>query len=264
MQAILFNYLTCGILGNLLSGSDAVILTDFWNRGWFPYTLLIGVFFISIFFAIGETAQKLGVSVSMVAAKLSVVIPILFAVIWYDETLGFVQIAGILISLTAVYLISRKEGHAEKHGKLAYVLPLVVFLGSGVIDTSFNYITKNWNADNADSHFGAYTVTTAFSFAFVIGTLVMVYLLATGKQTLQVKNILWGIALGLPNYFSMFFLVKTLSHFSSGSAIIFPINNIGIVALSALVSVYFFAEKMSKQNLAGLALAALAIILIAI
>lgn len=263
-QAIIFNYLTCGVLGNTLSGSHAVILTDFWNEGWFPYTVLIGLFFISIFFAIGETAQKLGVSVSMVSAKLSVVIPVLFAVLFYHESLTLVQIGGILLSLVAVYLISKKEEGSHPHGKLAIILPIIVFAGSGVIDTTFNLITKGWNMENNNPNFGAYTVTTAFSIAFITGALLLIYQMLVNKLKLSVKNALWGVALGIPNYFSMFFLVKTLSYFAANSAVIFPVNNIGIVAASTFVSITFFKEKLNKQNIAGLVLAIVAIIFISL
>jgi drug/metabolite transporter (DMT)-like permease len=262
-QAIIFNYLTCAVVGNILAGKDAVILQPFWEFPWFYYTIIIGLFFISIFFAIGETAQKLGVSVSMVSAKLSVVIPVLVTVLFFSEVLSWMQVSGILISLVSVYLISRKEGHREAHGNLIWLLPLIVFIGSGVIDTTFNLITKRFNAQNTDPFFGSYTVTTAFTVAFFTGMVLMLYQLLRGKIQIQVKNIYWGVALGIPNYFSMYFLIKTLSAFSAHSAVILPVNNIGIVAASTLVSVVFFSEKLNRLNIVGLILSAAAILLLA-
>lgn len=138
LQAIVFNYITCAILGNLFSTETPVILTNFYQQDWFPYTLLLGFFFISIFFAIGETSQKMGVSVSMVSAKLSVVMPILFALIFFSESLSFFQIIGIVLSLLAVYFISRKHDDGTVKVKNLWVLPAIVFIGSGVIDTTLN------------------------------------------------------------------------------------------------------------------------------
>jgi multidrug transporter EmrE-like cation transporter len=68
--------------------------------------------------------------------------------------------------------------------------------------------------------------------------------------------------LGIPNYFSMYFLLKTLSAFHNTSAVVFPVNNIGILAASSLVSILFFKEKMNKLNWYGLLLSVVSIILI--
>ncbi len=263
-QAIIFNYATCAIIGNLLAGKDAVILTPFWQQAWFPYTILIGIFFISIFFTIGITAQKMGVSVSMVAAKMSVVIPVLTAIIWQHETLNIFQIIGIVISLLSVYFISKKENSAQQNRKWLFLLPLIVFIGSGVIDTAFNTMTKNFNATNSNALFGAHTVTTAYSIALMIGVIIFAVKLSQGTLQFEKKNLLWGIALGIPNYFSMYFLVETLSYFSQNSAVILPVNNIGIVAASTLVSVYLFKEKLNRQNIAGLVFSAVAIVLLSL
>jgi uncharacterized membrane protein len=77
---------------------------------------------------------------------------------------------------------------------------------------------------------------------------------------LNKKAILWGVLLGIPNYFSMYFLVKTLGVFPA--SYIFPINNIGIVALSTIIALLAFKEQLNKKNILGLGLAIIAILLI--
>jgi uncharacterized membrane protein len=52
----------------------------------------------------------------------------------------------------------------------------------------------------------------------------------------------------------MYFLLKTLAAFHDTSAVVFPVNNIGILAASSLVSIVFFKEKMNKLNWYGLIL----------
>ena len=44
----------------------------------------------------GITAQRNGLSVASVAGKMSVVIPIIFGIIVYNEGVGFVKVIGIL------------------------------------------------------------------------------------------------------------------------------------------------------------------------
>ncbi len=260
LQGIIFNYITCAVLGNLITNETPVITTDFYNQPWFPYTLLLGFLFISIFFAIGETSQKMGVSVSMVSAKLSVVVPIVFALLFFSESLTVFQIAGIALSLLAVYFISQKHNDGSTKTKNIWILPAIVFIGSGIIDTTLNLIQKRFIPAVSE----AYVITTVFSIAFVLGALFLTYLVVFKNEKVAFKNVYWGMFLGIPNYFSMLFLVKTLSYFPTASATIFPINNIVIVAASTLVSVLFFKEKLNTKNIIGLTLSLIAIALISI
>ncbi|MEI6508649.1 MAG: EamA family transporter [Bacteroidota bacterium] len=252
-HAIIINYLICVLMGNITSG-QAIILTPFWQEPWFIYAFFVGVLFITIFYCIGETAQKMGVSVSMVSAKLSVVIPVLFAFFFHNETLGLIKIIGILISLFAVYFISIKND-AHYSNKMIW-LPVLVFIGSGFIDTLLKHIESTYIPPASASSI----VSTAFLVAFILGSAFISIKHIQQKQRVEMKNIYWGIALGIPNYFSMFFLVKTLENFSA--TYIFPINNIGIVAGSTIISLLFFAEKLSRKNIIGLALAIVSIIII--
>jgi drug/metabolite transporter (DMT)-like permease len=167
---------------------------------------------------------------------------------------------GIILSLLAVYFISRKHENGETRTKNLWVLPAIVFVGSGIIDTTLNFIQKQFIPAVSE----AYIITTVFSIAFVLGTIYLSYLVIFKNEKITFKNVYWGILLGIPNYFSMLFLVKTLSYFPTASATIFPINNIGIVAVSTLVSVWFFKEKLNSKNILGLALSLTAIALIAI
>ena len=72
-----------------------------------------------------------------------------------------------------------------------------------------------------------------------------------------------GVILGIPNYFSIYFLLVAIKSFSLKSAFVFGINNIGIVLLSTLLSVIIFQEKLSSINKFGVLASVLSIILIA-
>lgn len=251
-QAIIANYATCVLVGNLLS-PEAIITRTFWSDPWFPYAFILGFVFISVFYSIGLTSQKMGVSVSMVAAKLSVVIPVTVAVLFHGEGLNIFKVAGILLSLVSVYLISKKSDIQVQAGtKMLWVLPLIVFVGSGVIDATLKFMQHRFipPSDAGDM------VSTIFLVALGIGSIVLLI----RKEKLQLKSLWWGIALGVPNYFCMYFLVKTLEQFDA--TFIFPVNNIGIVICSTLVSLLFFGEKLSRFNWIGFTLAIVSILII--
>jgi drug/metabolite transporter (DMT)-like permease len=254
-QAIVFNYLSCTIAGNLFA-SNTIISPAFWLTPWFPFALILGFLFITIFFAIGRTAQEVSASASMVAAKLSVVIPVLFAVIFYNESLKGLQLLGIVMSLVSVYLMSASKDNEGK--KMLWLLPLIVFAGSGAIDTLLNYVEQHF----IPAYESAQIITSVFFVAFVFGTLFFVIQLLNQKAKFDPTSALWGMALGIPNYFSMYFLLKTLEVYEG--SFIFPINNIGIVAATALAARLLFAEHLNKRMLLGLGLALLAIALISL
>jgi drug/metabolite transporter (DMT)-like permease len=259
-QAIVMNYISCGLIGSLFA-DHTIFEAKVWTMPWFGFAVVLGFLFISIFFCIGLTAQKLGVSVSMVAAKLSVVIPVLIALFFQGEQLKLLSAGGIVLSLLAVYLMSRSSQSTEntKANKQFIWLPLVVFAGSGAIDTLLNHLNKTFIPPSTADQI----VTTIFLNAFVLGVLFLGFQLFTHKESLDGKSLLWGLLLGIPNYFSMYFLVKTLGQTQQAS-VVFPINNIGIVLLSSLLAFVFFKEKFNQLKLIGLALASIAIVLMAL
>lgn len=256
-EAIVVNYLVCATMGNLLAETPG-ITTAFWNEDWFKYTLILGFLFISVFYSIAQTAQKIGVSVSMVAAKLSVAIPVIFALFIHNETLGVLKVVGILVSLVAVNFISQNSSSKNNNASLWY-LPLYVFLGSGLIDTILNHINKTYIPPFNTNHILSFVFLTAF----VLGALLLVYQLVSAKKMLSIKSIGWGIALGIPNYMCMYFLLKTLGAFTEAS-IVLPINNIGIVMASTLTGVFVFKEHLSTFNKIGLMLAIASIVILSL
>ena len=80
----------------------------------------------------------------------------------------------------------------------------------------------------------------------------------------NLRNILGGIALGIPNYFSIYFLLKALQNEYLTSASIFTINNVAIVLLSTFLGILLFKEKISAKNWGGILLAVTSILLVAL
>jgi drug/metabolite transporter (DMT)-like permease len=251
-QAIMGNYIMCVGVGNIF-GNDTVILTPFWNAPWFYITLLLGLLFIAVFMAIGITAQQMGVSTSMVAAKLSVVVPVVIAVFFYAETLSLFKWMGIALSLVSVWAISYSANGKTAANQTNWQLPLLVFIGSGCIDSLLNYLQRNY----IHTYHASDVISTVFLVAFVWG--IPAFLIK--KEKLNVRSIYWGLLLGVPNYFSMYFLVKTLSVYNA--SFIFPINNIAIVLGAAIVGKIWFKEVFSIRNIAGVLLAIVSILFIA-
>jgi len=252
LQAIVFNYIiafTCG----LLLYKKPINLADFLNEPWFYAALALGILFISIFNVMALTAQKNGLSVASVASKMSVIIPILFGIIVYNESIGFKKITGIILALIAVYLTSIKPKSNVVLTKAIY-LPIILFFGSGVIDTSVNHFAPEGNMP--------LFLAIIFASAGIIGLVMVSFKTIKTKQKFNPKSIPFGIALGLVNYCSMYFLLKALRVDGFESSSVFTINNVAIVAVSCLIGLFLFKEVISSKNWIGIGLALVSIILV--
>lgn len=252
LQAIVVNYITACICG-ILHNNNAINASEILQSDWFMGAFGLGFLFIVIFNVMALTAQKNGLSVASVASKMSVIIPVIFGVYVLNEGLGFQKIAGIILALIAVYLTSIKPNSDVKLTRSLY-LPIALFLGSGIIDTSVNYFAPQ----DKIPLFSA----TIFGIAFILGILVLFYKSARLKTKFKLKSIPFGLALGIVNYASIFFLLKALRVEGYESSTLFTINNVAIVAISTLVGLIMFKECISNKNCLGIGIAVISIIVV--
>jgi drug/metabolite transporter (DMT)-like permease len=255
--AILYNYVFAAVTGFLLSNKDDFSVTV--QEKEYLFAIPLGLLFITVFYLISQTAQKVGISVASVANKMSVIMTVLFSVLILHQQLNSFMIVGIICALFSVYLTCIKK---EKQSG-SFFLPFLLFLGSGAIDTSLNAANAFFIRNNEQS---AVFTTLIFSSALVFGICALLISSLKGKMSAKEfflpKNIFAGFCLGVPNYFSIYFIFLALDSKLLNSAQLFPVLNVANVALAALTAHFIFKEKLSKMNVAGILLAILAIILL--
>ncbi len=259
LKAIVVNYVVAFSLG-FGTTEGAVAFSSLPEQPWFYGAMVLGLLFVSIFSVMAMTTQRNGVSVASVSGKMSVVIPVLFGVFLYGESLSSVKILGICIALVAVYLASVKEEKLPSLPKATLLFPFLLFLGSGAIDTTLKYVeTTSVKPEEVTLFSGS-----LFGFAALFGILLLGVNQLKNNHPFGFKNIVAGIVLGVPNYYSIVFLIKALQIEGVESATLFTANNVGIVVLSTLVGVLLFKEKFSVKNTIGVVLAIVGIILVSI
>ncbi len=257
LQAIVVNYAIALSFGFFTSNTP-LLISEIPHQPWFTGAFCLGFLFISVFNVMGITAQKNGLSVASVAGKMSVVIPIIVGIFVYKESVGLVKIIGILMALIAVYLSSAKSDTSPVKFK-NLLFPLLLFIGSGCIDAGLKYVETTYVSDGAVPMF----LATIFGCAFILGTFVVITQMINGKFKFHWKNLVGGIALGIPNYYSMEFLIKALQTKGLESSTLFTINNVSIVILTTVFALTFFKEKLIKKNWIGIGLAVISILLVA-
>ena len=256
-QAIVVNYFVAAVLGFYLS-NNSVSFQEIPSQPWFIGAFLLGIMFILVFNVMAQTSQKNGLSVASVSSKMSVVIAIIFGVWYYEESLGFVKLFGILLALIAVYLTSVKEKKETTEKQVSLLFPILLFIGSGAIDTSLKFVETTFVQQGGVPLFSA----TIFGCAFILGMTILLYQMVKGTFRFEFKNILGGILLGVPNYFSIVYLLKALSTDGMESSTAFTLNNVGIVILSTLFGLFIFKEKLIWKNWLGIVIAIVSILLV--
>jgi drug/metabolite transporter (DMT)-like permease len=258
--AIVFNYIFCVITGIIVNGQVPDYRANA-DKDWFAWACIMGTIFIVLYNIIAFSAQRVGVAVTSVANKLSLVIPFVFSIYLYNEEATWLKIIGIAVALLAVILTCLPSGNQQLHTKdrWVYLLPILLFFGSGLLDTMIKYVEHNFlNATNVNEY-----LITAFTTAAVIGILMLTVQLLTGKQGFSWKAVMAGVLIGIPNYISIWCLMEVLKQYAGDSSAIIPINNMGIVLFSAVVAWLIFKEKLSHINWIGIILSLGAIALIA-
>ena len=143
--AIIINYVAAAVTGILFLETE-YNFKDVLHASWLTICIPLGLLFITIFYLISQTAQRISISTASVANKMSVAMPVLFSVIFLNQQLSVLKIIGIILALVAVYF-STKTPKVEKTSNKLIWLPIAVFFGSGLIDIAINaanafYITS--------------------------------------------------------------------------------------------------------------------------
>lgn len=259
-QAIVYNYITCLITGSIVNGGFPVN-AEVMATPWFKWAILMGIMFVSIFNVVAITTRRNGVAVASVANKLSLIIPVVLSVYLYNESVAGWKAVGVVIALVAVVLTcyAPQSTGTEIGGKWQYFFPALLFVSSGLLDAVLNHVQRTYVTD--ENH-NAYLISS-FMWAACIGVLLLIIAYARGMQQFHIRNVVAGILIGVPNYFSIWCFVHFLKQSPWESSASIPVNNMGIVLFSALAAWVIFREKISMVNWIGIILSLLAIYLIA-
>lgn len=256
LQAIVVNYFTACLFG-VWSYDEPLNVGEILESKWLLGAIVLAFLFIAVFNVMAITAQRNGISVVSVASKMSVIIPVVFGIYAYNEGIGAQKIIGIILALVAVYLTSVRPKTTSNLAK-GLLFPILLFFGSGIIDTSIKYIETTYISENGIPIFSA----TIFAFAFIIGSTILIYRSFKKSRNIPFKTIIAGSALGIVNYYSMYYLLKALNHESLESSTLFTVNNVAIVMISTLLGLLAFKESISKTNWFGILLAIVSIVLV--
>lgn len=249
-QAIVFNYFMAFIIGFSLYG-------DQWNpasmqeTGWMIYAAISAILFIGLFFFMAKSSQINGVASTSVAVKMSMAISIILMIVGYSESFTILKVIGVLFAILGVFLVSYSKGSKTN----ATWMLLLLFFGSGALDFTLNYVQNYELGAMSTALFSA----IGLGLAGIIGLLILIVKFINGSSKFHFRNVIAGIFLGIPNYFSIYLLILSYSATGWQDSTVLAITNVSVVLLSSMIGFIAFKENASKQKIIGLISAIFAI-----
>lgn len=232
------NYVACMILAGFFTGWNNVIPV----KEGASITLLLGCItgflYLAAFLLMQFNIRKNGVVLSTTFMKLGVLVPTLTSIVMFREMPTLLQAIGFLIALVAIILI--QSSGTKEENKFHFGL-IILLIGGGLADFMSKIYTMYGNPDLEKSYL-FFTFTTAFILCTILAI--------CKKERLSVKDIFFGFLIGIPNYFSALFLLKSLG--SIPAVVAYPSYSVGTIVLVTTVGLVFFHEKLTKRQ--GLAL----------
>lgn len=249
VKAIVINYITAFTFGFL-------VFQVYQNH--FSYTELglasgLGILFFTLFNVMGLTTQKFGVTIASICTKMSLIFPVLIGSFVYNDSLNLFQWIAVGLAIISIWMVnyqnSPKQSTSQKY------LPIILFIGSGVLDSLVDLASRFVIESNNESF-----STLIFGSAAIVG---LSFLGLKRNLKFEKKELIGGFTLGIINFFSIYLILEALDHAFITRSLIFPINNVSIIAFSALLGFWIFKEQKTKLNWGGVFVALCSILLFA-
>lgn len=210
--------------------------------------LVSGAMYLGSFLLLQWNIARNGVVLSATFMKLGVLVPTAMAMLVFGERPGALQIAGMLMAVLAILLVNLERGSRRAASRAGLALLL---LGGGSTDATAKIFEELGNAPLRD----AFLLIT-----FATALLLCVAVCVKRRQSLTGTDILFGLLIGAPNYFSSRFLLLSLN--GVPAVIAYPTYSVGSIVLIAVLGVFLFHERLSRRQALALSMILVALTLL--
>lgn len=250
MSMLAANYVVCTLIAACYTGFDRLFPVGAAGMG---AALGVGfgqgLLYLLAFILLQLNNRRNGMVLSASFMKLGLLVPMAVSVFFFGEEPGVHHILGFLLALCSIMLINfDPKGASAASFKLGLILLLLV---GGLGDTMAK-LYQEWGTPELSAQFLFYT------FAFAL--LLCVCLLIARKERPGKMDILFGVLVSFPNYFSSKFLLKALEELDA--VIVYPCYNVATIFLATLAGVCLFKERLKKRQWIGIAIIVAALVLL--
>ena len=270
-QGIFFNYLTAFVLGTLFSLRGEIVVNPL-KADWLVDVIILGAIFMAGMVFLSASTKRVGVAISTVCSRASMVIPIIVSYMFIEGSVKpkWLLIGLVLVAMFLTIWTDKPEG-GHKYTLLDILAPITVFLSFGASNSYLKVLQHRVTVADTAAGLSEQVINSEISLVtasvFFVAMIICSYSFfkkgPDGKRSpILLKNIIGGVALGIINYsctYTLMLAMKTID-----SSLLFPIHNIGIVAIGAFVGWLAYGEKLKPHQVLGIVLAAVSIALLCI
>jgi drug/metabolite transporter (DMT)-like permease len=244
------NYVSASLLGLLLGSASGMSIT----AGWSLLGMAVGAGFVAGFMLLMRTIRDDGIAVPTSVARLSMLVPVIGSVLFFDEHLDDTRLIGILLGIVAFILLGlaqHRPGDGTRIDIRSISILLSLFLVIGLNDLAMKAVQQ---ADIGSSGFLLLVFGTAAIICWII--------VAIRRTELRRNDVALGALLGIPNYLSTYFLMLSLEQLPA--ALVFPVVSAGGVVAATLAGIIVWREVPKPLGMMGIALAAIAVAILSL
>ena len=246
------NYLVCLVLATLFGDFQLLPLADAGFGKTVVFGAINGFMYLMGFVLLQYSTGKNGVVLSSVFMKLGLLVPIVLSLVVFGEVPDVVQAVGFFLAIGAIVLINYEEGTKQgvSTGKGKWILVLLLLAGGG--GDAMAKVFSMYGPQHLEGTFLFYT--------FLSALVLCLALVIRKKERLQPAALLYGVIVGVPNFFSARFLLKAVG--ALPAVVVYPTFSVATMLVVTLAGVLAFRERLRKNQWIALAviLAALALL----
>lgn len=229
-----FNYITCVLLSLFASGTENIFPSEEGIRVTLGLGVINGFLYLAGFVLLQVNIKRNGVVMPTIFMKLGLLVPMVFSLVVFGERMNLLQSFGIALALTSIVLINAHKEETNLSFKWGLILLLLANGGANGMSKIYNEVGNE-----------------ALSAQFLLYTFAMACMLCWSlamykKEKVSKYHVIYGVAIGVPNFFSAKFLLKSVQ--TLPAVIAYPTFSVGAIIVVSLVSICFFKEKLDKRQ----------------
>ena len=195
----------------------------------------LGLLFVFSFFSFAKAVSQSGTALATVSSRLSVIIPITFSVVIYNEIPSSYNLIGFLFTFVTLILfyfsVAGQKSTGDNFNKYFYLF--VSLVGIGINDFCLK-IFNNWRPHSEEPLFVLTIFTTALLYSLLF--------IMVKKVRIERHTLFLGVGLGVPNFFSTYLLLGAL--FLLPAIFVYPVVNVGVIIFTAIFAYLFWKESI--------------------
>lgn len=242
------NYMMCTLLAWAYTGFE----------NWYPIAVgrqfaailgsFNGILYLAGFVLLQRSIRTNGVVLSATFLKLGLLVSMAVSVIFFGERPEIWQWAGFALAVSAIVLMNFRTGE----GKAGNMASLVLLLLAGGGGDAMSKVFEELGNPVLTEYFLMITFGTAMAFCW---SLCRIRKEQTGK-----REWLFGLLIGIPNFFSAKFLLGALKDIAA--VIVYPVYSVATILTVTVTGILVFREKLERKQWLALGMILAALILL--